>query len=640
MKGIVRLGLYLVLLSVTVLEASCCGGGFCNSCPCAPATCPTNTAGRCCCAEGPIGSPRTIFIPRSIGDDLTIMLFKYTEYGKNECFWGNLDFNYTYERSFKPEMIANSILPCSRLNFVGSQVTTPARQPTDLLADYFGMATTTNTSITFCPLIQYHRFNIGLTLGLNNLTDGLWLQINMPIVHTKWELNQRAAHPSCNTPGCTEPCGLGTLPNVPFPLGYMNAYANPTSPLVLMIDALQGKPFGEMTTGWLYGKFCGCPKDDTKVATVDIKLGYNFFECPDYHVGLYLKYDAPTGTEMDCCQAECLFKPVIGDDHHKLGGGVTAHVELWNCDDAHILSLNFEAYAVHMFKRMQVRSFDFVTQGVLSRYMLLKVFNADGSYANNLINAINYVTRRAPVSVDVQGEALFELRYKNECGFAASAGVDFYGKSCENICSTCGACNPSIDDFKYGFKGCAPIEVPGYTTGPAGATEAILAPGTPATTYTLHSTQSNATAYTCGTTDNAQALYAPAAGVNNGFIYVDTRSMLTTPITTGTLVSTIQGLSAVGQESSKTAVTVNPVGGAVTGWTDGASYISPSSLNLLSGAAPSQVMYKVYAHADYYWMDCDWTPNIYGGASVEVGNRHARGELYTWGIFIGGGISF
>lgn len=642
-RTLLRLGLCAALVCASKMFACCGGGNFGGNLGCCSTTAPSVSA--------PRFPQRSVFIPRSIGDDLVVMSYKHRKNYREDCFYGVFDCSYTYFHSRNPCSIANAIFPSATLTFTGSQVAN--RSSTALLADYFGMATTTNVSITFNPRIKYHRVNLGMTFGLDQMTHGLWLQANAPVVVSKWDLNNCCGQSCGNTCApCTVP-GTQTLPSDWFPFGYMDVYStaavppfapNFVTPTLLLSDALQGKAFGQ-AQAWLYGKFCGCSPTESKLATVDVKLGYNIIDRESAHFGIYAKYDAPTGTRMNCCQAQCLFRPVIGDDFHKLGGGLTGYGEF--CWRNHVFSVRGEAYGMYLFDRYQVRSFDFVGLGPLSRYMLLKAFYASSSaspaftkdtYAGQLINAINYTTRHAKVKGRWQYEAMIEFGVKNVCGFYFAVGADFYGRAAEQITQLCAPCVGGVDSFNYGFKGCAPVQVPGYVTQtpPPGET---LTTGTVAAVYTLNSTQSNATQYACGTTDNAQTLQLNATATpTDGFIYVDTertpRSVVA-GITAGTAVSTL----TPAQESSATPITVSTAG-VVTGWTPGAVYINTAMLDLNSGAAPQQNTAKIYAYGDYYWPECDWAPHMYAGGEVEWGIRSAPAALATWGLFIGGGVFY
>lgn len=618
MKYYLRVSLLLALLTSAgsaLACSSCCGGTTATT-----TGCDCNTYG-------------TVLIPRSLADRLDWQNHFFNYRFDEDCLYGNFSINYEYMRSFRGERMAEYFFGSNSLHFLGSKATA-TRTSSDLLADNFGMATDTDAWINFCPRIQNHIVDFQLYVGLNELCDGLYFQVNLPLVHTKWNLNDNCdcCKSSCNT--CATPSS-STLSTTPFPIGYMASTDATVAPNSTFLAALSGTKVGDMAQNWGYGKFFGCDCEETKLAAVNFDLGYNFYECEDYHVGAYLRVVAPTGTEIDDCHAAGLFNPAIGDDHWKLGGGLAAHARLYSCDDeAHTLDMYMQGYAVHMFNREQVRSFD-LTNGRLSRYMLLKEFNTDGTYTGNLYNAIDYTTRRVNVKVSAQGEGVIGFLYKNECGFSAGLGYNIYGKSGEQICDLCNCgCNTTITSKKLGIKGCTPVraQVFGYDTGAVPQLTAKQA-GTPLAPvyYPLSSTQSDATAFSCGTVDNSQNLVQVLTGTT-GTVALDRYNHES--ITT-------YDATHVGVTSSTTALTgFNGTTWQPEGLTLAPVILTDASLDLCSASVPSQVTHRIYGHLDYEWTDCDWSPMLRLGGEVELASCTDKGAINLWGVMIQGSVSF
>ncbi len=616
MKNHLRIGLMLSLL--TIVGSVTASDGCCGSCG------TTSNTGCDCNSYG------TVLIPRSLGDRLDWQNHFFNYKFDEDCLYGNFSINYEYMRSFRGERMAEYLFGSKSLHFVGSQSTT-TRVSTDLLADNFGMALDTDATLTFCPRIQNHIVDFQLYIGLNELCDGLYFQVNLPLVHSKWNLNDdcNCCNSSCNTCSTSTSTTLSTTPIV---AGYMSSVpvanaAMPTTvtPNSTFLAALSGTNIGDMAQNWGYGKFFGCDCEETKLAALNFDLGYNFYECEDYHVGAYLRVVAPTGTEMDECHAACIFKPTIGDDHWKLGGGIDAHARLYSCDDeAHTLDMYLQGYAVHLFEKEQTRSFDFTT-GRLSRYMLLKEFDANYLYTGNLYNAIDYTTRRAKVKVAVQGEGVIGLLYKNECGFGAGIGYNIYGKSREEICELCNGCNSTIASKNLGIKGNTPLQVQLYQGDSVGNT--VTAITSPVTTYLLSSTESAATAYATATVDNSQAIgwvNTPALAALSGYNSNLTTYTGSTPATT----------------SSSTTIGINPTTYVLTTNTPTPVILTSSDLDLCSARVPSQVTHRVYGHLDYEWTDCDWSPMLRLGGEVELASCSDKGAVNMWGVMLQGGVSF
>lgn len=628
MKNHLRIGFALSLLTfLGVMKADCSCEGTCSS----------STTNGCDDEYG------TILVPRPLDARLNWQNHYFSYQYDNDCIYGKFGVNYEYMRSMKGDRLAKYLFGTDKLSFLGSKATR-TRTACDLLADNFGLATDLDASIRFEPRIQNHIFDFQLYVGLNELCNGLYFQINLPLVHSKWELNDDDCDCKCTSTSTTSTVKNinSTLSTTPFPAGYMSSDSAVTdianlpvvTPNSTFFKALTGVALGDMTA-WTNGKFFG-HDDDTKLASVNFDLGYNFYECEDYHIGAFVRVSAPTGTDLDEEHAHFLFKPVIGEHHWKLGGGLDAHAQLYNCDDAHIIEMYLSGYAVHLFEREQVRSFDIKGAGRLSRYMLLKSFNDDGTYAGKLYNAIDFTTRRTNVEVSVEGEGVVGFTYKNECGFGAGLGYNIYGKSEEKICGLCNTCN-TLATKKLGIKGTTSLQAQEYNAAALGGAITTLLNTVPANAPLLNSTQSNATAYNFGTVDNALSLGWNSNTVgtqvdafldryNNPTIVLNTTlTSATTPVAVSSTSGPITNISNAGVITP--TLTYSPV------------FLTDSNLDLGSAEVPSQITHRIFGHLDYEW-DCDWTPALRLGGEVEFASESDKGAVNQWGVLLQGSVTF
>jgi hypothetical protein len=346
--------------------------------------------------------------------------------------------------------------------------------------------------------------------------------------------------------------------------------------------ALTGGTFGDMQTPWAFGRFPFCSQNKNAVAGVALVAGWNFWQSDCSHFGLFFQYVAPTGNRPD---PRYLFSPVVGNGrHHEVGGGLSAHYELWNNDCDQALNVYLDGFVMTALRNCQTRSFDFQGKGCLSRYMLLEALTpattvplAPTTYTGALINGINFATRRAQVKISVKGDATLRFVYTHG-GFNFGFGYNAYGQSEEDVrlanapvtdCNGAAAINPAV---VYGFKGCASL----YTAGGA-----LIAPAV---------TQSGATINTCGVAD-----------------------------------AVTQGIPD--------PVAVAPAA-SCSGSTD---LLSTGVLNLDSGAAPKQFTNKGFATLDYTWNECDYAPYLGIGGEAEGGSKYSMNQ---WGIWIKGGLQF
>lgn len=659
---------------------------------CCSTSCSTNNNNNGC------GSCTSVFIPRSVGDNLVRQAtYKNYEYGE-DCFRGDFSVEYRYQQSRKSCDIAASLFGRSTLHFQGSTIkATTANDATSLLADNFGLSPSTDNYIAFSPKIKNNIVDFEFYFGLDQFWEGLFFQLNLPLCHSKFTMGMGSglaattvagtvvANGSCSTScstnnNCNSTCSTGVFPvpsTVPFNPGCMNTFATPgavvtlplatVTPALTYASALSGNfLFGDMQTPWVAGRFTGC-SDDTRLASVNMILGYNFYECPDYNFGVFIRAAAPTGTEANCCTQRNVFSTQIGDNHWKLGGGITGHAELYNCDDEHMINVYFEGYLEHLFSRCQVRSFDWTGKGCLSRYMLLKEFNPASTPANQyystaagntvgagLINGINYTTRRISTRIDVQGEGQIEFVYNNSCGFSAGLGWNIYGRSDEKGCNIGLPCDPTIGTRSFGFKGCADVEGICYAiTGVTGGATATISAGPVITASATASTQSNATIYnacSANTTDNATPYISglPTTGGAASTVCLSTCSGIVGTIAAGDTVSlfnTPAGFVTIdigGVETSEPLLITSGTASATPGLaaTPDPVLVTTALLNVNSGLLDSQITNKIFGHLDYGWTDCDWSPEVYVGGEVEFASHERRGAMNAWGVYAGVGVSF
>ncbi len=634
MKRLLGSFIALTLLASTALGCSLGGCSTSGSC--------STSCGDCCTSTC---APKTQLTLRSQGDYLPLNAhYNFYQYGE-ECFYGDFSVNYRYERSFRDERLASALFGSNVLNFKGSAPVSPATRDNtkDLIADYFGLATDTDLAYKFCPKIQNHVFDFNLYLGLNELIDGLYLQVNVPFVHAKWELNH-----SCDD-CCNDCCTTSTTTNTSFSTkkfnaGYMDSItAGDITPHNTWAKALGGAAFGDVKA-WNYAKILGCCEcTENALAGIHVDLGYNIFDCPDYHFGIYLKGVAPAGvTRIDNCYQSQVFQPAVGYDHWELGAGLTGHVNLYNCDDEHTVDLLFQGYLTHLFEREQTRVFD-LKNSALSRYMLLKEFSADKSYAGNLYSATEFTTRRTKVRIDIKGEGQLELRYKNDCGFSAGLGYNLYGRSDEKAANDCCLCSSVSKSF--GIKGCAPVAAKGWATGTNTGDDWVETTNAESKDYALNSTQSAATIYTCAAVDNAKklALFHHAANLtgDTDVVFPNAQQYTVTDLTkTFAAGRALVEPKAVEVSSSTDLNIANGPDGEVTGVTNAPKLLTDADINVCSGMSPSYLAHKIFGHVGYAWEDCDWLPSLKAGAEVTFATCSDSHALNSWGLFVSGGIAF
>lgn len=531
--------------------------------------------------------PRSIFTIRSQGSNTARELVGWE--GFIYAFRPNENFITTsntieYTQSFRPYSIARILFGGCTLNFAGSQITD--RTSCQLIADYFGLSPDFQGELRVNPIIENVIFDNQIFFGLNAISCGLYCRANMPLVWTKWNLNPVACTQNEN---CTN-----------FPACSMAPEEVPATCDIL--TALSGNfTFGEMQQRWQYGKFSSQALTKFGVSNIDLILGYNNYMTEFYHFGFYIHAIMPTGTRPN---SRYIFEPIIGNGKHfELGGGISAHLILWSRGPDRSLTGYLQGYVTHMFKNRQLRSFDFCQNGPLSRYILLKEYDQVDNelvYNGNLINAINYNTRFAEVSISVKGDASALLAYRSPCT-NLDLGYNFYAQTKENVCLI--NCIKTIDNNLYGIKGtedvCA-IEYNLTDTLPAQFNNIERK-------ITVNCSQSRATICTPGDTNISQNIFS-----SNNCIIVKSNSRQE---------GSIEGNDVIIAQNSPTA-----------------RLVSIDNLDLESGTGGAIATHKVFGQISWF---CNNTYiGIGGEVEIEGLACNEQTSLNQWGVWIKGGIDF
>jgi len=686
-----------LLLSLAVSSAafadSCCN----TSCSTSPSSSSSSTGCNTNC-NNDCTSCSSILIGRSSHDNVALFYGNPYEHLDVDCEWNFGTWAaYEFQQTFDDCNLGSCLFGSNILTFQGSQVT--SRTSGALLADYFGLSQNFSGTVQFNPQIRSHNLHWSGYLGFDRWVSGLYLRTDLTFSHQERTLcnndcnsgcgdcDNDCGSNNCNT-GCNSSCSTtlttsgstvttvggfcavttaSTSSNTAFPVGYMANAAVTTATSIQ--QALSGTfTFGDMQTTWNYGRFNSCTMSTNKLAGFSFDFGYDFWRCEDSHFGIFLRYSAPTGTKLDGNQDNSanVFSPIAGNGHHnELGGGLTAWKEFWS-DDCNSLSICLDGYATHLFEDCQIRTFDFLNAGCLSRYMLLKQLrpltaaetalalptsaayftgvagspvtgvssgaNANSGYAYNgvLIPGVNFSTRNVESSFDVQGDAALRLVWEHR-KFRGSIGYEIFGRSHEKVCIKAGpVCNGFDPSFQYAFKGCQGVYYYAYTV-PTATTNV----GTLISPIASNATASNATITGCGTIDNPVSVSVPSSVDVAGFVGVAyTNAYAGTGGTSGGAVTPIAA-NAVVAGTPVAAISLAQVsdtaGGAVVLSQDALA------LDVNSGRSPRLISNKGFITLEYVWDECDWSPFIELGGEVEGSSCNC--DIKQWGVWLKLGFS-
>ena len=551
---------------------------------------------------------------------------------------------FEYQRSFKECEIAEALFGSPTLCFAGSSV--EDRQPGELLADNFGLPTDFRGSITFNPRIENYIVDFGLYVGLDYYLEGLYLLFHAPFAHARWTLDTNGGNCQDIEVPATNEDGSRKM----FPDCYMGSATKGEDNTLIPVKAADGIKqalsgrfrFGDMQTDWCSGMADFCRRTRNGLADIDVIVGYNVLNDDCYHFGFLAMAVMPTGKKR---KNLFILDPVVGNGKHfELGGGISAHTVLWAGEDSNI-ALFLMGNITHMFKSRQCRTFDLVDNGPLSRYMLLKEYDTNGTtytYNGRLISANCFTRREVDVSLFIKADFSLKLAYR-WCGLGVDVGYNIYGHSNEKIELRCDACPSDIERRNFAIKGTEPVCCDQYTIAlipndddpdptvfpngtsfppDASAPENCpdLDPISKVVTAPSNANQSGATAFRPGMPQNG-TLSDEACNVclNEGTV-TDTNGTPVADLTTEDGFFIDNGLQP--------------------------RLLSTKDLDICSGEAHSVITHKLFTFVNYTWMDeCGWNPNLGIGFEVEFDGNHNRSSceragLNQWGVLIKGGISF
>lgn len=520
-----------------------------------------------------------------------------------------------YTQTFRANRIASCLfgsdLACtddcgSSIAIQGSLVAN--RDPNAWLADYFGLPEDFSSAVSFKPRISNFLVDFDFYVGLDELACGLYFSIHAPVVHTRWDLNSCEVIANAGVLGYQEgyfstlPVARANLLNraldffsgaaVPSNLNNDNTTLTGNTSLPATV-AFQKLAFSR------WAQDCDCSSlKKTRLSDVEFALGWNFWCCEDYLLGLQLRASAPTGNKPDSCY---LFQPVVGSGGFwKLGMGLDFHSIFWRseCEDS---SFGFYLHGnvQHLFETCQQRTFDLCAQGANSRYMLAQRLQPASTNSNPFplapanADALQFASEFAPVAnlttfnvdVKVAVEADIAAKFAYVCGnFGFDLGYDFYGRSCEKFCPKTGCSGTALDGKTWALKGDS--QVFGFNfTGTTPSTRPIA----------LAATQSTATIH---------------SGVNNFETAATIRQNKTTidnaTLSTNAAVDSAPTVPVVAQRSSGN--------GAATP----ATSIVGLTVDHVAFDGTRAISHKLFTHLSYTWRDCeDWSPYVGIGGEVE-----------------------
>jgi len=418
----------------------------------------------CCMTASAMLGGRTFFSTRSQSVNAALELVgweKEVNQPVQTTCYGTAALAIEYNHSFDTERITKFLFGSECLFFSGSKVMN--RGPHDILADYFGLPFCFQSCVSFHPVISNTIFDLNWYQSLDCIACGTYLRVHVPLVHTKWDLNLEET--VLDYGDNFSICGTYTF----YPGGYMSPEKITRAHMHTNVrEAFEGiRSVGDLQPlhfGRIFGR-----QTKTRIAEIQVAVGYNPLLSDWYHLGGEIRVAAPTGNRPE---AEFLFEAIVGNCHHwELGAGLTGHVDVWeSCNKCHTIALYLDANITHLFADRQNRSYDLKT-GPGSRYMLAEVFgngstnlevgavggpSAEYQYIGCIQPVVNVTTLPTDISIAVQGDVVLKCAYQRSDGFECDIGYNFWGRSKEKADCRCRLARDQYvlkgDAQVYGFE--------------------------------------------------------------------------------------------------------------------------------------------------------------------------------------------
>jgi|GEM_PF-537584 len=556
----------------------------------------------------------SFFSPRPQGTNIArdyAGMWQYRLQNKNKKLNGYIEATPTYTRYLRGHRIADALFGTNTLKISGSQV--PGRERQDLLADYFGLSPSFESIVQLKPRIQNGFVVFSGHIGFDNWAEGLYLDVTAPIGWTQWQLSlneivlndsqgtnfyagndNSAINFSSKNSNVNTTLSLKNNSSITnFPAGYMAA-GTVKPPIKSFKQALSGNVrFGDMRTPIKFGKISSKALSVHGCADVAFAFGWNAIQTNTHHLGGSLRLTLPTGNQPT---SEFFFEPLLGNGRHIEGGiGFDGHVLLWEKDSNQELSIYGSINATHLFNAKQCRSFDLGCHHnqALSRYMLLKEFDAENQYTGTLTPLINHTTLPCSVKINIQTDILIMFDYIHK-GYTCDIGYNGFIRSKEIIALH----KQAFSTRTFGLKG-----IQNVSQNLSGTPFDSLSP--------IKNNQK-----TLSNTKTSQMRKSTLTPNNN------TQSN-----------ATIFGNPLSQQE--ELADEQSP------------RYIQASDIDITSAASPRIITHKLFAHFGYRKIDCNWGQPFCGvGGEVEFEGVNPRNRtepvhdtLGLWGLWLKCGVA-
>jgi hypothetical protein len=331
-------------------------------------------------------------------------------WGYDECSHGVSWITGEYAQSFNKRDIGKFFF----FNGTDTMRTGTAMGPgIDIFGENFLVNANFNSAITARPRARFEQVDINLFYFFD-VCSPFYVLAHIPYISTQWSVDFEET-----------PSTKGTI----IPANNLGNPVDAPAPFNSMIEAWNGQAtFFDVKQPLQFARVNGTQKK-SHLADVEVALGYIVLNDECNYFSINLRGIIPTGNRPT---GEFMFEPIVGNGHYgEFGAGILGNFFLWEgcCDEILTAFINANIYT--MFKSKQMRTFDLTKNGVGSRYLLFKRFNA-GVYAGEIVRGPNILTLPIRTKNRVHGDLVFMVEYIRH-NLILDAGYNLWGRTRDHI---------------------------------------------------------------------------------------------------------------------------------------------------------------------------------------------------------------
>ncbi|MDP3787684.1 MAG: hypothetical protein Q8Q60_00015 [Candidatus Chromulinivorax sp.] len=389
-----------------------------------------------CASADVLTQSHNFFQPRAFSANLAReMMMEGSKHKDSDKWYGEFSAAAAYQRSWNQGMetsedvdLADGVNGLGVYPFwSGTNVMTVGTNlsGSDLDAYQFGLGSvTSNGSITLSPVVYQAGADFMFVFGSSANQPCFFAKIKAPV--GVYNINPNLVEVDA-TPAVY---AIGALQSA-------TATTTLADPASTMTQAFAGNlPGGQTAVGdfqiMQYGLLDGA-QSIGKFGDIEMTAGYRFISNDDNSFSVAVRAAAPTGGSADGIY---MLEPIFGrGGNWALGGYLDGHVKLWEGNNDNSFQVKFMGNAQHLFDADTVRSYDLVSAGAGSKYLLVATYSSTNVYGNAIANLINYSTLASKSSFAVEGDAVLSFAYVGR-GWSLDLGYEFWGRSAEALVIT------------------------------------------------------------------------------------------------------------------------------------------------------------------------------------------------------------